>query len=361
MARPRVTIEAPPVTPLPFGLFSAAQVVDDGSPHWGLGFQYETDHCGAATVWSEDFCYNPPPPETFPDLTFALGAGTSGGTIVSVGALAAGAYTVTVQGGTPVVVNHPGGVFAGTITIGTPQATYEVRVDSGGPNPYWEVPSLAPGETETVPNTGEADTGPSKTATDGLAGLVEGDPFAVYHLLNCRMPGGGWQEGEERARNALRLGEQRAVESALWAQMVNAESTGLGGGVHPVDGVALLEAFAAENYGGVPTLHIPRGLTTVLSTYGTVGRYGTRLETTQGAVVASGGGYPGSLESTRIYVSGQTVVRRSPNIQVEPAPDLATNDFSALAERVYATTWECTLAYVDVSASFYMPPSGGPQ
>lgn len=41
-------VEAPPVTPLPYGLLSAATVIDAGGGHWQMGAQYEPDYCGPA-------------------------------------------------------------------------------------------------------------------------------------------------------------------------------------------------------------------------------------------------------------------------------------------------------------------------
>lgn len=43
------SVEALPVTPLPYGLFSVADMIEAGSGHWQQGLQWEPDLCGAAT------------------------------------------------------------------------------------------------------------------------------------------------------------------------------------------------------------------------------------------------------------------------------------------------------------------------
>ena len=46
MANPRTYVEAPPVTPLPYGLLSAAVVLDDLEGTRALGVHYEPGYCG---------------------------------------------------------------------------------------------------------------------------------------------------------------------------------------------------------------------------------------------------------------------------------------------------------------------------
>jgi hypothetical protein len=275
MARPRVLVEAPPVTPLPYGLLSAALVLDDLEGHAQLGVEYEPEACGVAQI--------------------------------------------------------------------TRAACEDEAADF----------------------------------SEGITGIpiIEGDPFTLYQLFTCRPVG---VDLEARARSALRLGEQRGVEAAVAERLplalgaVDLTPTP-GTAVHPVTGLGILEKFAGAQYGGVPTIHVPRDAGAGLFAYGATLRSsnGARMETGQGALVASGGGYstlagpPTDVEDPEtvqaagdgeawLYVTGQVVVRRAPNSEVIPltmnrAPGVATNDAMVLTTRSYVATWECVTGAVLVT------------
>lgn len=266
-------VEAPAVQPLPYGLLSAAVVVDETDPHAFLGVQYEPDYCG---------------------------------------------------------------------------------------------PSYAtPGACRTA---GETGVGPG-VPVDGI-NLVEGIPFSVYHLLQCKAVGVESRIAA-RARTGLMGGEGRAVESVLAHQMaIDVASVDLtptpGTAVHPVDGLGILEAWAGSNYGGAPTIHSPRNLTTLLGSYHTVSREGRGLETLQGSKVASGAGYvdwqgPGATTAgankTWLYVTGTVMARRSPVIEVRPqiTTNPADNIVQALAFRPYVLTRECITGAVLVNLPYKVP------
>lgn len=258
-------VEAPPVTPLRFGLLDAAVVVDNPDPHLGLGIMYEPENC--------DVIYR------------TLGACV------------------------------------------------------------------------------EAASGTDKTINDGFP-LVEGDAFTVYNLVRCRPVGVTPERLRERATTGLRLGEGRAIEEAFAAFFADATDVTPGGtAVDIVDGLAVLEEIAASLYGGAPTIHVPRGIGTRLSARSAIQRGSRTLETTQGSLVASGGGYtdpdgpsdPGA-GNTWIFASGTVLVERNPvkaypGSGAIPGTSPQVNEIYFLAERAVTVTYECFLIGVKVTES----------
>ncbi|UQS95166.1 hypothetical protein Pam4_23 [Pseudanabaena phage Pam4] len=349
---PRIYVEAPPVTPLPFGLFSTATVIDDPSPRWLFGTEYQPDNCG--DVYDTAGACTP-----LGTLTVEVDA-ARGATLTSDAATGLGSYTVAWGDGETDTV--PGADLNGSTHTYAADGTYDVTVT--GPRGYSAtVTDLAVTNGATTAATDATVSTGDKTTTEGLPDLVLGEAFAVYHNFVCRPVG---TDLLERARAALRLGEGRAVER-VWAQQMASTATDVtptpGTPLDLVDGLALLEQYAAENYGGVPVLHVPRGATTRLAAHGAVDRYGTRIETPQGAFVASGGGYTGEsgpgADATAgqawLYVTGQVTVRRAPVIEataIKTSGAGASNDFRALVERPYVVTSECVSAAVLVNNTF---------
>lgn len=204
---------------------------------------------------------------------------------------------------------------------------------------------------------------------DGIA-QVDGDPFVVYQLFQCRMPGGGIQAGSERARRSLQLGEGRAVELATATYLAAHEDAEdltptPGTAIHLVDAISLLTEWAGENYGGVPTFHLRNGLALKARSYGVVERDGITLRTSLGAPVAAGAGYgtlqgpggdaPGAGEAW-VYVTGQVVARRAPVIEVQPTfTTPGTNEFVALAMRPWVVSTECIVGAVLVDTAYGIP------
>lgn len=346
MVTPRVYVEAPPVTPLPFGLFSAAMVVDDATPRWLIG-GIQSEPQGACIDAHETVgaC-----------LTDLFGS-------VSISVDATGEATLTVTDQPELVapdvytVNWGDGtiVTAGPDTDGlthTYAAADDYTVTISSPFGYQVAVVVTVVDADASgPFTADAEF--SKIITDGIP-VVEGDPFTVYQLFRCRPVGG--VDGRERARDSLRLSEARAVEAHLARQLAaDGDVVDLtpAGDITVVEGLALLEAYAARNYGGVPVIHAPRGAGTLLTVNGVVQRGNGRLETVQGSYVASGAGYEdywvgdGSVD---LYVTGAVMVRRAAAIEVGPVMTQTppTNEFLALAERPYVLSWECVTAKVTV-------------
>lgn len=207
-------------------------------------------------------------------------------------------------------------------------------------------------------------------ADDGKT-LVTGDALVVYALHKCRLVG-AIATAEADALAKLDNGYGRAVEEGF-------EAAGLAGAddltptpgtpIHPLAGLAMLEAYAAANYGGVPVIHSPRDVTTLLGSTAAVDRYGARLETTQGALVASGGGYGNALIAgvdpggdtdgvtagageRWLRVTGTVVVRRGTAKAIPPTIGAATpkNEFSVFAYQPTVVTHECINAAVLVQS-----------
>lgn len=216
---------------------------------------------------------------------------------------------------------------------------------------------------------------PDKTVDDGVP-LSMGDPFTVYDGYLCRLPGRPSQEDiVNRARQALLLGEQRAVEEAFWtgsagndphladpsAVILNPVPTDP---LNIVAGLAALENFLGETYAGVGLVHGPRGVATLLSKDGLITATRTGLRTILGTGLAAGGGYvvntgpdgtPAPDGTAWMYATGAVVIRRGPIIinpdTVAAAFNRSTNEVEILAEREYVITRECALGAVLVDIS----------
>lgn len=220
------------------------------------------------------------------------------------------------------------------------------------------------------------------TSDDGKL-LVRSDAFTVYSLHKCRLLGGAYQSAQEDAQARLGYGRGRAIEegSEATALLTADDLTPTPGtAVHPLAGLAILEEYAAQNYGGVPTIHVTRGVGTLLSNGGVLDRQGARLETVQGAVVASGGGYgttlalgadPDPAPDTRVAsdagsrwmrVSGQVVVRHGATRTTDTTIGAANpkNELSVFAYQEVVVSLECINAAVLVQAPEVVLDGGAP-
>lgn len=164
-------------------------------------------------------------------------------------------------------------------------------------------------------------------------------PTAVFAGVECGTFGRPSAEFEDRARGMVELSAQHAVEETLWAglgldpaasangSVLNATGTAatLGGGlVSLVAGVALLEAWLADNYAGRGVIHARRNV----APYAAVQRLAVpitdepgpdKAETPLGTYWSFGGGYDGTgpggtspaAGSAWLYVTGPVVLARS--------------------------------------------------
>lgn len=200
-----------------------------------------------------------------------------------------------------------------------------------------------------------ADERPTKTFDE--IDVISGDPFAVYKGTQCTDMTG---DDTSWARTGLELTEHMAVEQAVMSGVLQG-ATDLtptpGTAVSVVRGLAILEGYAAANYGGVPVIHAARSTVTHLFANDVVEHDLTFTVTTgQGALVANGGGYETNLGPTGVaapegqawmYVTGAVTVARTPIevVQVLGASE-ALNIQNALAERFVAVAVECIKAAV---------------
>lgn len=352
-------VQAPAVSPLPFGLLDVAEVVTGGDPHVGMGLNYEPEFCGAA--WpTVGMCVDPP-----------SSAGTA-----SVSVTAGRVATITGTGepaGSTYVIDWGDGQVDSAVALDGQTNTY-----AGNGEYVVTVTNTANGYTARIPISVTGSTsGPyvanasfAKNDDDGVA-IVVGEPFAVYHMQHCRTVG-RYSDAQARARRSLELGEGRAVEMAMAARLAAAAvdvTPTPGTAVDIVDGLALLERYAGINYGGVPTIHAPRDIALMLASRNAVLRLGDHLESVLGSKVAAGAGYEGDVGpiattagASWVFATG-TVLLHQGNI-IESGPQIvttppaapgggfgSTNEYRALAERPYVGAWECFVAGIQVKTT----------
>lgn len=203
----------------------------------------------------------------------------------------------------------------------------------------------------------ETPTG-DKVADDG-GNWVEGSPVTVYHLFTCRLPGSTAEDRTRRAGESLDLGASRALEEGFGA-VIGTGAVDLGGPVSPVVAIAELEQYAGENYGGQAVLHLTRRAALIGIQSGAIIRVGSRLETVLGSIVVAGAGYAGSVLPSAPtagaewgYVTGAVNLFEADVVVNEMAlqRDVSggyTNEFAALAERVYVPSFECIHAAIEI-------------
>lgn len=332
-----VEIEAPAVTPLPGGLLAVANVVDSADPHIGFGGTfYLSEACGVAGVLPGGAC------------------GMAGITITSTGAATA---TVTLS---PV----PGGRYILALDGGTAQVAQ-------GPSPTWNLTGLTNGSHEVVVSGGQYDgaldfTWPlTAPVTSGLAfkapvsiDVVEGSPFSIFKSTECTDL---HDDDEAWVRRALALGEAHAVEYAFMRAVLagaNTEKVNGDTAVSLINGIAMLEGYAADHYGGVPTIHMPRSVATRAAAKDAIQPgLDFTMTTKQGSLVANGGGYsiniapdgtPAAAGTAWLYATGAVTLARTP-VQAHRVLDHTKNNQVALAERTYVPSVDCFVAAVLVT------------
>lgn len=193
-------------------------------------------------------------------------------------------------------------------------------------------------------------------------------PFMAYASLVCGSQGYSPEYLEDKVRRRLVANEQAIVENAFWTGGVGASPPLAAGGAvtvlpaaaNIVDAVAKLEAFAAANYGYVPVIHANSAVEPWAAAEHQVERRNPRLYTPLGSVWAFGGGYPGTGPNAEVpaaghtwmFVTGQTYLWRSEDIYTTPAlqtMNRSTNQYTLLAEREWAVSYDCVVAAIDVT------------
>lgn len=373
--------------PLAYGLLSISDIREGGVGHWQQGVEWEPAVCGPAGVYACPTCAQNNSSEV-QSLTEG-GAGLTSFTLTfrgsTTGAIAAAAIGSTVQTALEALP---------TIGVGN------VTVSGGAGGPYTvtftgtlsnsDVPLLTAtptGGTGTVTPalvTQGGNTAPAKTYTDG-PGSTFAAPFTVYGSFDCS-PIGNWDRAEERARELLKHGGERAVELAIAngashtsqalqdATSVNVTPTP-GTPVTIAQGLAILESYIGANGSGEGAIIANRREVFLANEHGKlVAPNGSELATVLGTPVAAVAGWngltgpnnlaAGAGEAWLFALGSRPRVWRSETFLVsdrEHSLDKAFNNLRILAEQTYVIGWDCFAAGVlvyngtDTDASAGLP------
>ena len=344
MSTPGIEIVAPSLPLAHGGLLSVATIIDAGDPHAANGFFYIPESCGAASI-DVDRCAPPSSTvvitvEADGDSSLTISEAPDGETLT----VNWGDETANSTGSQSAV--NPVGPLTVTHTYADP-GEYVVTV-SGATYPTTSLTvRVIDGETGVASSTDKVREG---------ADVLSAAPFTVYKSLECDLFSAAATEA--RTSRGLVLGEARAVETMVWAEMLaqtsSVDLTPGGGAVTIKAALGVLEGYAGENYGAVPTLHIPRSVVPLLTDLQWLDG---ALVTVQGSKIANGGGYTSNVGpdgnvaaagEAWLYVSGEVTLTRT-SISTYSAPLMVVNRARALSERVYAASVECFVAAVRVN------------
>lgn len=226
--------------------------------------------------------------------------------------------------------------------------------------------------TKAVPATSTATV--VITKTDTAATWQDGIRFAVYGLVKCKPLGTFSPNGDTNAEAELRrifeATESVGVERAIMQQRMIVNGTAWpaatditptpGTPVSPAQALALLEGHAASRYAGVPTIHAPRSIASMLSHLGAIQRVGDAFHSNMGSKVAAGGGYDSppngptgaapAAGNLWVFATGEVAVARS-ELLVASSMKYDSNEMYSLAEREYVATVDCYTAAVLTSVT----------
>lgn len=209
--------------------------------------------------------------------------------------------------------------------------------------------------------------------------------FAVYGGVQCRTVGLDRADMEAELARVFEANEGKGIEQALLGNRFAAHTQNAN---DPLDGawpapinitpasaisprvaIGLLEGWFAKNYVGVPTLHMPRALGTILGSDVIVWQ-GDLAFTRMGSKIAFGGGYDETPQDgvMDIYATGEVFVERSSEIVVKDlitipsdgsgsnGNGLPSNTAIALVERMFRVAVDM---YVVKATSTVSPVTGG--
>jgi hypothetical protein len=202
-------------------------------------------------------------------------------------------------------------------------------------------------------------THPVKEFIEG-SDLLEAEPFWIYANKHCGPVGRSPEEMAQAIRTQLMAGEQTQVESVVWdggavanspalttsgATVVTPLAPGAGAAIAALENAA----YGMQGYNGV--IHINTQGYAALAYADLVEHRGAQLTTPLGTVLSIGAGYgitgPDGVAPDDGFVwafmtSTTTVWRSEINVpDVRQTFDRINNQYNALAERVYAVTWDC--------------------
>lgn len=359
-------VQAPTHKDLPFGLLSVAQVHPASDPHVLVGAEWEVDACGIAGVAAQP-CG---PGGTAEVQTISITGTPTGGSYrlcyldQCTNAITYNSNAAAVQ--TRIIDDLTFFDTGDVVITGTyPNFTATFGNEWVGSNvaQFTKISNLTGG---TSPNVVIATTTQGVGATKAsstYATTATAYPVTVFTNFECRAIG-EWQRAQARAMNALNSGESRALEKAFWQTTLDATGTTdltPATTTIPEQGLATLEAWTGDNYGYVPTFHMPRNLASILATRAAIHQQANHLETKLGSLVAAGAGY--SVDTgpnasapvageTWMYATGAVQVWRGNAITGEPhlakTAGEYDNTIKTLVERPYVIGHECILAAIRV-------------
>jgi hypothetical protein len=379
MVKARSVSRAPSPAPLVGTLLDAATVTEgvDWLDPEGL---YPSFNC-LRTGSEADF----PCPETYLSAPVLASAAASAG-----GTLAAGTYRYVVTAingrGETVASNEVSGTTATTnltlnptwaaVTGATGYRVYRSAIGGaagsehllatvGAVLTYADNGSATPG-SQVPPTANTAVTVVSKTFS--AMSWVDGLRFAVYGGVTCKAVGFDQADAEAQLRAAFLRQESNGVEQAVMKNIFTGagdfdpatDLTPSGGAVDPATGLALLEGYAAQQYAGVPTVHAPRSVGSLLWACQALDKVGSGYVSKQGSKVASGGGYYPNVGPTGaapsagelwMYASGEVMVERGSLIAPPAQLDRSNNEVYLLTERLYVASVDCFTAAVRVTVA----------
>lgn len=202
-------------------------------------------------------------------------------------------------------------------------------------------------------------THPVKEFVEG-SDLLEAEPFWIYSAKHCGAVGRTPEEMEQAIRTQLLAGEQTQVEGVVWdgGAVANSPALTTSGAtvVTPLDtgagaAIAALENAAYQVYGYNGMIHMNTQGYGALAYSNMLEHRGAQLTTPLGTVLSIGAGYgitgPADVAPDAGFVwafmtSTTTVWRSEVNVpDIRQTFNRTTNQYTALAERVYAVTWDC--------------------
>jgi hypothetical protein len=209
---------------------------------------------------------------------------------------------------------------------------------------------------------------PAAQKTFSFADWVPAFEFAVHGGVQCKAVGLDVADMKSEIKRVFEANEGKGVEQALLLNRFVADAGNTPAlwdapvDLTPVSGIslvvalAMLEGYAAANYAGVPTIHMPRAAATVLSAQGLISWQGSKAFTKNGSKVAIGGGYDVSETDGTwdLFATGEVYIERSDQVDVfdyvipgdgsgtgEGQNGLTDNTVIALVERMYRVAVDC--------------------
>lgn len=241
-------------------------------------------------------------------------------------------------------------------------ATVTDDLDTRGIASGFQFPALDCGTVRAY--DANCSTHPAKTFDEGLA-YMDATPYWLYATRRCGTVGNTAAGIEASVRRRFASGEQRAVEAQFWgaAGTLAAPSLTTAAGVTTVvasapgagAAIAALEDSFYDEYGYVGTIHIAMRGYAAVKYAGLLDRQGGTLVTPVGSVWSLGAGYgingpadaAPAAGNVWAFMTPSVLIRRS-NLIVPPVVQTMnrmTNQWNALAERVYTHSWTCPVVH----------------